>query len=165
MVKERFSATPQTSSSLWAPKSCSKLPRSCPAAKSTRSRGRWAWWSRARRITSRLIKKQPAKTAKAVLYAYRVLLTGIRLLRTGQIEANLLRLNEDVKSSLIDDLIAMKTEEKVAPTGLDWPVHAVRLDELEKALDRAFDESTLPEDRDRQAVNDFLVQLRLGSDA
>ena len=100
-----------------------------------------------------------------MLYAYRVLLTGIHLLRTGQIEANLLRLNEDVKSSLIDDLIAMKTEEKVAPTGLDWPVHAVRLDELEKALDRAFDESTLPEDRDRQAVNDFLVQLRLGSDA
>ena len=111
-----------------------------------------------------MIEKQPAKTAKAVLYAYRVLLTGIHLLRTGQIEANLLRLNEDFNLSMIDDLIAMKTEEKVTPTDLDWPVHAVQLDELEKTLDRAFDESAVPEHRDRQAVNDFLVKLRLGSD-
>jgi predicted nucleotidyltransferase len=113
----------------------------------------------------KLIEKQPAKTAKAVLYAYRVLLTGIHLLRTGEVEANILRLNEDFKLSVIGKLIAMKTEEKVAPPDLDWPAHAVRLDELEATLDRAFEESTLPEDRDRNSANQLLVRLRLGKDA
>lgn len=110
----------------------------------------------------KLIEKQTAKTAKAVLYAYRVLLTGIHLLRTGEVEANILRLNEEFKLSVIDELVAMKTEEKVAPADLDWREHAARLDELEATLDRAFDDSTLPEDRDRKAVNDLLVKLRLG---
>jgi hypothetical protein len=109
----------------------------------------------------RLIEKQSAKTAKAVLYAYRVLLTGIHLLRTGEVEANLLHLNQESKLVFLDELIAMKTEEKIAPAELDWPFHAVRLDELEKNLDRAHDDSKLPEDRDRKAVNEFLVELRL----
>ena len=112
----------------------------------------------------KLIEKQSAKTAKAVLYAYRVLLTGIHLLRSGEVEANVLRLNESFTLSCIDDLIAMKTAEKVAPADLDWPAHAVRLDKLETTLDRAFAESTLPEDRDRNSVNDLLVKLRLGRD-
>ena len=58
----------------------------------------------------------------------------------------------------------MKTEEEAAPEGLVWREHAARLDELEAKLDRAFDDSTLPEDRDRKAANDLLVKLRLGQD-
>ena len=112
----------------------------------------------------KLIEKQPAKTAKAVLYAYRVLLTGIHLLRTGEVEANILRLNDGFKLPAIGELIAMKTEEKIAPADLDWPSHAARLDELESALDRAFAESALSDHRDRKAVNDLLVKLRLGKD-
>ena len=42
----------------------------------------------------KLIAKEEPKRAKPVLYAYRVLMTGIHLLRTGEVEANLLRLNE-----------------------------------------------------------------------
>ena len=99
-----------------------------------------------------------------MLYAYRVLLTGIHLLRTGDVEANVRLLNEDFNLSAIDELIAMKTEEKIAPAELDWPAHAARLDELEAVLDRAFEESTLPEDRDRKAVNDLLVMLRLAEE-
>src|SRR5438876_10386636 len=34
----------------------------------------------------KLIEKQEPKTAKAVLYAYRVVLTGIHLLRTGEVQ-------------------------------------------------------------------------------
>ena len=113
----------------------------------------------------RLIDKQSAKTAKAVLYAYRVLLTGIHLLRTGEVEANLLHLNQESKLAFLDELIAMKTEEKIAPTDLDWPSHAVRLDGLEEKLNQAFEESTLPQDRDRNSVNDFLVELRLACGA
>jgi hypothetical protein len=113
----------------------------------------------------KLIETQSAKTAKAVLYAYRVLLTGIHLLRTGEVEANLLLLNEGFKLSYINELIAMKTAEKIAPSDLDWPDHADRLDELEAVLDRAFEDSTLREARDRVSVNEFLVALRLDGGA
>src|SRR5690349_10857099 len=37
----------------------------------------------------KLLDKQEPKVAKTLLYAYRVLLTGIHLLRTGEVEANL----------------------------------------------------------------------------
>jgi hypothetical protein len=70
------------------------------------------------RHAAQVDRKQSAKTAKAVLYAYRVLLTDVHLLRTGEVEANVLRLNESFTLSCIDDLIAMKTEEKVAPADL-----------------------------------------------
>ncbi len=43
---------------------------------------------------------------KPLLYVYRVLLTGIHLMRTGDVEANLLRLNEDARLPHVDDLIA-----------------------------------------------------------
>ena len=39
---------------------------------------------------------------------YRVLLTGIHLMRTGQVEANLLTLNEDMRLPFIPDLVARK---------------------------------------------------------
>jgi len=110
----------------------------------------------------KLIEKQEPKRAKPVLYAYRVLLTGIHLLGTGEVEANLLHLNDHFKLPFIDELIASKTAEKVAPSDLDWPAHARRLDELEQRFEGAFAESTLREDRDRKAVNDLLVRLRLG---
>ena len=109
----------------------------------------------------KLLDKQERKTAKAVLYAYRVLLTGIHLLRTGCVEANLIRLNESFGLSFIDELIAMKTAEKIAPNELDWPFHEKQLSRLEETLDRAFEESTLPESCDRKPVNEFLVGLRL----
>ncbi len=53
-------------------------------------------------------KDQPPKV-KPLLYVYRVLLTGIHLMRTGQVEANLLRLNEQAKLPYIDELVARKT--------------------------------------------------------
>lgn len=110
----------------------------------------------------RLLEKEERKRAKPVLYAYRVLLTGIHLLRTGEVEANLVNLNEQFGLPFIDDLIASKTAEKIAPANLDWDFHAMELDRLESALEEAFSESKLPEGRDRQSVNEFLVRLRLG---
>jgi len=108
----------------------------------------------------KLIEKEEPKTVKPVLYAYRVLMTGIHLLRTGEVEANLLRLNEHFGFAFLHDLVAQKTVEQ-APADLDWEFHVGRLAELEAQLDRAFEESDLPEDRDRNAVNDLLVRLRL----
>jgi len=108
----------------------------------------------------KLIEKEEPKTVKPVLYAYRVLMTGIHLLRTGEVEANLLRLNEHFGFAFLHDLVAQKTVEQ-APADLDWEFHVGRLAELEAQLDRAFEESDLPEDRDRNAVNELLVRLRL----
>lgn len=109
----------------------------------------------------KLIDKESQKRAKPILYAYRVLLTGIHLMRTGKIEANLLRLNDDFQLSYIDDLVASKTEEKIAPKNLDWNFHASELDRLEALLESAFRESTITEDRDKKAVNELLLELRL----
>jgi len=46
----------------------------------------------------RLFEGERPRRVKPLLYAYRVLLTGIRLMRTGEVEANLVRLNEEADS-------------------------------------------------------------------
>jgi uncharacterized protein len=113
----------------------------------------------------KLIAKEEPKRAKPVLYAYRVLMTGIHLLRTGQVEANLLRLNEQFRFAFLDELISRKVCGENASVGtLDWPFHEARLAELEAELDRAFEQSTLPEDRDRRPIHDLLVRRRLSAD-
>jgi predicted nucleotidyltransferase len=111
----------------------------------------------------KLLEKQSPKTYKAVLYAYRVLLSGIHLLRTGEVEAFLPRLAETYRQSFVAELIARKREEKGPARDLDWSFHDARLRQLEAELERAFAESTLPEERDRQTVHQFLVEHRLSN--
>jgi hypothetical protein len=109
----------------------------------------------------KLLAKQQPKRVKTVLYAYRVLLTGIHLLQTGAVEANLPRLAEQHHLPFLEDLIARKVEEQAAAPELDWEFHDARLTELESQLDQAFQVSSLPQDRERRAINDFLVEVRL----
>jgi predicted nucleotidyltransferase len=113
----------------------------------------------------KLLEKQDPKITKTVLYAYRVLLTGIHLLRTGEVEAHLPRLAAKYRRPSLADLIAQKQQEKGPAPGLDWGFHEAQLGELEGLLDQAFRESPLPEERDRHAVNDLLVRWRLGEAA
>jgi predicted nucleotidyltransferase len=114
----------------------------------------------------KLIAKEEPKRAKPVLYAYRVLMTGIRLLQSGEVEANLRRLNEHFRFAFLDELIARKVGGENASVGdLDWSFHEARLAELESRLEQAFADSPLPEDRDRKSISDFLVRLRLGKPA
>ena len=111
----------------------------------------------------KLIAKEEPKRAKPVLYAYRVLMTGIHLLRSGEVEANLMKLNECFRLDFLEGLIARKVGgENISVGDLDWPFHEARLDELEAQLDKAYQESTLHEDRDRQPIHEFLVRIRLG---
>ena len=56
----------------------------------------------------RLFEKERPRRVKPLLYVYRVLLTGIHLMRTGEVEANLVRLNEEARLPHVDDLIARK---------------------------------------------------------
>lgn len=109
----------------------------------------------------RLLEKSEAKSAKDLLYAYRVLMTGTHLLRSGDVEANILRLNESFRLPFIDDLIAQKVAEKVQLCDLDWPFHERELDRLEMEMEQAFADSKLPEERDRAALHDLLVRVRL----
>jgi len=110
----------------------------------------------------KLIEKEDPKRVKPILYAYRVLMTGIHLLRTGETEANLPRLNEHFGFPFLERLIACKATEDASPVDLDWAFHQVTLADLERQLDQAFKQSNLPDERDRRAINDFLICLRLG---
>jgi hypothetical protein len=115
----------------------------------------------ARHQIKRLETESPARV-KTLLYVYRVLLTGILLLETGQVEANLPRLNETFHLPFIPDLIAQKQREKVALTNSDLMRHRDTIARLQARLETAFHESRLPEQpTNRQALNDFLVRVRL----
>jgi predicted nucleotidyltransferase len=111
------------------------------------------------------LKQQPLR-AKTLLYVYRVLLTGIHLMRTGEIEANLPRLNEEYGLPYIPDLIARKTEgrEHGALDPGELAFHEQEYVRLRAELEAAHSASTLPaQPRAKAALNDLLVRVRLGT--
>lgn len=56
----------------------------------------------------RLFSKQNPPKIKPLLYIYRVLLTGIYLMQTGTVEANLIELNKVFNLTYLPDLIDLK---------------------------------------------------------
>jgi predicted nucleotidyltransferase len=56
----------------------------------------------------KLFLKESPRRVKPLLYVYRVLLTGIHLMRTGEVQANLVTLNEEFRLPYIADLVARK---------------------------------------------------------
>jgi predicted nucleotidyltransferase len=102
---------------------------------------------------------------KPLLYVYRVLLTGLHLMRTGEVEANLLHLNEHERLPCVPDLIHRKVhgaEHGVLPDA-DVDFHEREYQRLRSALELAFRESTLPEvPAGAPRLNDLLIRLRLG---
>jgi hypothetical protein len=58
--------------------------------------------------------------------------------------------------------VLKQPQEKGSAPDLDWPFHDSQLRELERLLEKAFLDSTLPEARDRRAVSEFLVCWRCG---
>jgi predicted nucleotidyltransferase len=113
----------------------------------------------------RLFEKEAPRRVKPLLYVYRVLLTGIHLMRTGQVEANLVNLNEVFRLPQVPDLIARKISgpEKSVLDEADLPFHRSECERLRQQLEEAAQESTLPERPSaRPALHDLLVRLRLG---
>jgi len=103
--------------------------------------------------------KEETKKIKRILYLYRVLMTGIHVLRTGELNANLLELNEHFKLERLPELIATKQ--------LEWslvPDESLRWDEIEflrAELEQAHAESKLPEEMTgADKLSSFLVNLR-----
>jgi uncharacterized protein len=112
----------------------------------------------------KLFQKENPPHVKPLLYVYRVLLTGIHLMRTGEVEANLVRLNESAKLSYVPDLIARKMggPEKGRLDAADLALHEREYQRLTAELEQAYKESALPEGpRGTKALNDLLVRLRL----
>lgn len=113
-----------------------------------------------------LFAKADPPRVKPLLYVYRVLLTGIHLMRTGQVEANLARLNETARLAYIRELIERKTggPEKGRLEQADLEFHRREYERLRAELQRAFEESQLPETpRSGPALHDLLVRLRLNA--
>jgi predicted nucleotidyltransferase len=114
----------------------------------------------------KLFLKESPRRVKPLLYVYRVLLTGIHLMRTGEIEANLVTLNEQFRLPYIADLVARKLSgpEKSKLEDADIAFHESEYQRLRVELQAAHDASTLPElpsDETRAALNDLLVRARL----
>ncbi len=112
----------------------------------------------------KLFQKESPPRVKPLLYVYRVLLTGIHLMRTGEVEANLPRLNESARLSFVDDLIERKLAgpEKSQLPEADLGFHEAEYQRLVAELESASEKSHLPERASgRDALNDLLVRLRL----
>ncbi len=111
----------------------------------------------------KLFEKESPRRVKPLLYVYRVLLTGIHLMRTGRVEANLVRLNEDFRLSQVPDLIARKVEgaEKSFLPDADLAFQRSEYERLTKELEIASEASQLPERASaRSGLNDLLIRLR-----
>ncbi len=112
----------------------------------------------------RLFEKEQPRRVKPLLYVYRVLLTGIHLMRTGEIEANLRRLNDIFRLAYLDDLIARKLAgpEQTRLEEADLPFYRQEYERLRGDLEEARRSSTLPEaPSGKAALDDLLVRLRL----
>jgi len=111
-----------------------------------------------------LFRKERPPRVKPLLYVYRVLLTGIHLMRAGRIEANLVTLNEDFRLPYIGELVSRKVH-GVEESELETPeveFHQAEYERLAAQLETAAGESTLPEEAAcREALNDLLVRVRL----
>ncbi len=114
-----------------------------------------------------LFAKESPRRVKPLLYTYRVLLTGIHLMRTGEVEANLVSLNEFYRLRQIPDLVARKLagREQSALPNADVAFHEKEYRRLVSELESAAAASALPEapaESTRAALQDLLVRLRLG---
>ena len=112
----------------------------------------------------RLFQREQPPRIKPLLYVYRVLLTGIHLLRTGAVEANLRTLNETAKLAYVDELIEQKIagreHDDLPPADLRF--HEAEYERLAGVLHATADASHLPDaPRAKPALHDLLVRLRL----
>jgi predicted nucleotidyltransferase len=112
----------------------------------------------------KLFEKESPRRVKPLLYVYRVLLTGIHLMKTGQVEANLRTLNEAAKLPYIDDLIARKLAgpEQSVLADADMAFYESEYHRLRNELESAYASSFLPENS--SATDDLdalLVSMRL----
>jgi predicted nucleotidyltransferase len=113
-----------------------------------------------------LFHKERPRRVKPLLYVFRVLLTGIHLLESGQVEANLEILNRQAKLPYIPDLIARKgrATEQATLVDDDLALYEAEFHRLLDLLEQAATRSTLPEEATaRRALEELLISTRLAT--
>ena len=100
----------------------------------------------------------------SLLGLYRVMLTGIHLMRSGEMVLNLPHLNEEFKLSYLNELIEANQQGHAddALKHSDWNFHDSECERLETRFMEAHESSSLPEYADiENELNDLLVHLRI----
>ena len=108
--------------------------------------------------------REPDPTVKDLLYAYRVLLTGIHLMRTGEVVANIAVLNEHFGLDEVAALVGRKRAgtESMGVDDSELAAHAEVLDRLEVRLQEEHARTFLPhEPTTTAALEDLVVRLHL----
>ncbi len=112
----------------------------------------------------KLFQKENPPRVKPLLYILRILLTGVHLMRSGQVEANLVRLNDEARLSYLPELIERKVTgpEQATLQQADWAFYHKEYQRLLDELQQAFQASPLPERPTAEAsLNDLLLRVRL----
>lgn len=113
----------------------------------------------------RLFQQETPPRVKPLLYIYRVLLTGIHLMQTGRVEANLVTLNQQFALSYLPELIDLKVTgaEGATLTGAAMTFHQQEYLRLCQVLEEVSSSSHLPsEPTVGKDLHELLVRLRLG---
>ncbi|MGF1466855.1 MAG: DNA polymerase beta superfamily protein [Sandaracinaceae bacterium] len=102
--------------------------------------------------------------AKSLLYAYRAALTGVHLLRSGEVRGDVVANARDLGLDDVEELVAFKRdagEKSALDPGLDAK-HRMRWPALEAKLDEAMAKTHLPDEPlNVDAVDAWLVRRRL----
>ena len=111
-----------------------------------------------------LFHKENPPRLKPLLYVFRVLLTGIHLMQTGHVEANLVKLNQQFNLSYIPELIHRKMAgaEQSVLADADLKFYQGEYQRLSQELEAASDASHLPEAPNcKDKLHNWLVRVRL----
>ncbi|HEY1187178.1 MAG TPA: nucleotidyltransferase domain-containing protein [Gemmata sp.] len=109
----------------------------------------------------KLFEKEDVKRAKTLLYAYRVALTGVHLLETGEVQTHLPTLNEKFGLWFIPELIERKADAEFGTlSAVDVGFHTRQLTAWESRLAAAYEASTLPTAPPIDELNRFLLETR-----
>ncbi|MFC7846095.1 DNA polymerase beta superfamily protein [Streptomyces sp. NPDC001046] len=100
---------------------------------------------------------------KPLLYTFRVLLTGIHLMRSGEVQAHLPTLIGEVDApAYLPELVAAKAEREHGPAGIALARVREDVERLHEHLDRAQQDTALPPaPTAHDALHDLVVRVRL----
>ena len=110
----------------------------------------------------RLFEKENPPRVKPLLYCYRVLLTGVHLMRSGEVEGNLAVLAPVYGQDDLIELIEAKRagNEQLRMPAPDTESHRVRTERLLERLKAEAERSPLPEKHDEYgAMQDFVLRV------
>jgi predicted nucleotidyltransferase len=113
-----------------------------------------------------LFEGHSPRRVKPLLYVFRVLLSGIHMMRTGTVNANLPECNREIGLPYIDTLIERKRTggERGVLTAPDVAFYGSEYERLRTLLVEASERSTLPDTPTaRPALADLLQRIRSGA--